>query len=95
MASMLNLDEIVEKALKALTGVMSLNWGFVMLVDERERQFQVHSVKSADSRNRTSQAGSDPTQYCRMVKCLQGWDPAPGGLRQAGWHCHHTDGLQG
>jgi len=43
MASMLNLDEIVEKALKALTGVMSLNWGFVMLVDERERQFQVHS----------------------------------------------------
>jgi two-component system NtrC family sensor kinase len=43
MASMLNLDEIVEKALEALTGAMSLNWGFVMLVDEREGQFQVHS----------------------------------------------------
>jgi len=43
MASMLNLDEIVEKALRALTGVMSLSWGFVMLVDEKGRQFQVHS----------------------------------------------------
>jgi two-component system NtrC family sensor kinase len=43
MASMLNLNEIVEKVLEALTGVMFLDGGFVMLVDEREGQFKVHS----------------------------------------------------
>jgi signal transduction histidine kinase len=43
MASMLNLDEIVEKVLRTLTGVMYLNGGFVMLLDERERRLKVHS----------------------------------------------------
>jgi two-component system NtrC family sensor kinase len=43
MASMLNLDEIMEKALSGLTDVMYLDWGFVMLPDDRARQFQVHS----------------------------------------------------
>lgn len=43
MASMLDLDEIVEKALGTITGAMSLSWGFVMLFDERKRRFQVHS----------------------------------------------------
>jgi len=43
MASMLNLDEIMGKTVRALTEIMSLDWGVVMLMDEREGQFQVHS----------------------------------------------------
>ena len=43
LASMLNLDEIIEKALGAITGVMSLDSGFVMLMDESGRQLNVHS----------------------------------------------------
>jgi two-component system NtrC family sensor kinase len=43
MASMLNLDEIMEKILKALTEVMYLDWGYVMLTGEKKDEFQVHS----------------------------------------------------
>ncbi|NVL89407.1 MAG: GAF domain-containing protein [Desulfobacterales bacterium] len=43
MASMLNLDEIMEKALRALTEVMYLDWGYVMLVDESRGVFHVYS----------------------------------------------------
>jgi two-component system NtrC family sensor kinase len=43
MASMLNLDEIMEKILRALTEVMYLDWGYVMLGGEKVDAFQVHS----------------------------------------------------
>ena len=47
MASMLNLDEIMEKTLRALTGVMHLAWGYVMLMAKGDEQFQVHRQMGA------------------------------------------------
>lgn len=49
MASMLNLDEIMEKTLRALTEVMYLDWGYVMLVDESRGVFHVYSQMGASS----------------------------------------------
>lgn len=42
MASMLNLDEIMEKTLRTLTGVMHLAWSYVMLMAKGDKQFEVH-----------------------------------------------------
>jgi two-component system NtrC family sensor kinase len=50
LASMLNLDEIIEKALGAVTGIMCLDAGFVMLMDESGRQLNVHSQTGRDFR---------------------------------------------
>jgi two-component system NtrC family sensor kinase len=47
MASMLNLDEILEKTLRALTEVMYLAWGYVMLMGKGGNQFQVHRQMGA------------------------------------------------
>jgi two-component system NtrC family sensor kinase len=43
MASILNIDEVMGKVLRALTGVMYLDWGYVMLAGEKVEAFQVHS----------------------------------------------------
>ena len=47
MASMLNLDEIMEKTLSALTGVMHLTWGYVMLMGKGDKHFQVYRQMGA------------------------------------------------
>ena len=47
MASMLNLDEIMEKTLRALTEVMHLAWGYVMLMAKGGEQFQIHRQMGA------------------------------------------------
>ncbi len=43
MASMLNLDEIMDKTLSTLTDTMHLDWGYVMLVDDVGDEFRVCS----------------------------------------------------
>ncbi|UCD88172.1 MAG: GAF domain-containing protein, partial [Desulfobacterales bacterium] len=43
MSSMLKLDEFMGKILRALTEVMYLDWGYVMLVGEKGDAFQLHS----------------------------------------------------
>ena len=47
MASMLNLDEIMEKTLRTLTGVMHLAWGYVMLMAKENKQFEIHRQMGA------------------------------------------------
>ncbi len=47
MASMLNLDEIMDKTLWTLTGAMYLDWGYVMLMDDLGDRFQVHRQMGA------------------------------------------------
>lgn len=47
MASMLRLEEIMEKTLRTLTEVMYLDQGYVMLVAESGEQFQVYSRMGA------------------------------------------------
>ncbi len=42
MASMLNLEEIMEKTLRGLTEVMRLEWSYVMLMDGGAHRFRVH-----------------------------------------------------
>jgi len=49
MASMLNLEEIMEKTLRTLTEVMYLARGYVMLVAESGEEFQVYSQMGAPS----------------------------------------------
>ncbi len=51
LASVLRLDEIVEKVLEALTDVMHLDWGYVMLPEQHTDRFQVHSHMGAGSRS--------------------------------------------
>ncbi|MGD8513143.1 MAG: GAF domain-containing protein, partial [Deltaproteobacteria bacterium] len=43
MASMLNLDEIMDKTLRTLTQAMYLDWGYVMLADDIGDAFRVRS----------------------------------------------------
>ena len=43
MASMLNLDEIMDKTLRTLTDAMHLDWGYVMLMDDLADRFRVRS----------------------------------------------------
>lgn len=43
MASMLNLDEIMDKTLRTLTQAMYLDWGYVMLADDIGDEFRVRS----------------------------------------------------
>jgi two-component system NtrC family sensor kinase len=50
MASMLNLDEIMGKILRALTEVMYLDSGYLMLVDEKSNEFKVHSQMGTGSK---------------------------------------------
>ena len=50
MASMLNLDEIMEKILRALTEVMYLDSGYLMIVDEKSNDFKVHSQMGTGSK---------------------------------------------
>jgi two-component system NtrC family sensor kinase len=52
MASMLNLDEIMEKILRALTEVMYVDWGYVMLEGEKADEFHVYSQMGARSNAR-------------------------------------------
>ena len=47
MASMLNLDEIMEKTLRTLTGVMHLAWGYVMLMAKEDKHFEIHRQMGA------------------------------------------------
>jgi two-component system NtrC family sensor kinase len=47
MASMLNLDEIMDKTLRTLTQAMYLDWGYVMLADDIGDQFRVRSQMGA------------------------------------------------
>jgi len=47
MASMLNLDEIMDKTLWTLTEAMYLDWGYVMLMDDLGDQLQVHRQMGA------------------------------------------------
>ena len=47
MASMLNLEEIMDKTLWTLTEAMHLDWGYVMLMGKGGEQFQVHRQKGA------------------------------------------------
>ncbi len=49
MASMLNLDEIMEKTLGTLTEAMYLDWGYVMLMDDVGRKFSVRSQMGTQS----------------------------------------------
>jgi len=49
MTSMLNLDEIMEKILRALTEVMYVDWGYVMLVGEKPDKFHVYSQMGSRS----------------------------------------------
>ncbi len=43
MASMLNLNEIMDKTLRTLTDAMFLDWSYIMLVDEAGGHFQARS----------------------------------------------------
>jgi|GEM_PF-114183 len=43
MASMLNLNEIMDKTLRTLTQAMYLDWGYVMLADDIGDEFRVRS----------------------------------------------------
>ncbi|MDY6838923.1 MAG: ATP-binding protein [Thermodesulfobacteriota bacterium] len=47
LASMLNLDEIMEKTLTTLTEAMYVDWGCVMLMDDTKARFQIQSQKGA------------------------------------------------
>jgi two-component system NtrC family sensor kinase len=53
MASMLNLDEIMGKILRALTEVMYLDGGYVMLVGEKGDAFQLHSQMGMRSKTKS------------------------------------------
>ena len=49
MASMLNLDEIMDRTLRTLTEVMYLDWGYVMLNDDTQNRFRVRSQMGMQS----------------------------------------------
>jgi two-component system NtrC family sensor kinase len=49
MASMLNLDEIMDKTLTTLTQAMYVDWGYVMLMDDAGDRFLVRSQRGTPS----------------------------------------------
>ena len=60
MASMLNLDEIMDKTLSTLTDAMHLDWGYVMLMDDVGDEFRVRSQMGTISKESLSLTASSP-----------------------------------
>ena len=60
MASMLNLDEIMDKTLRTLTDAMCLDWAYVMLKDDAGQKFDICSQMGSLSNEALSIRASSP-----------------------------------
>ncbi|MCK4728327.1 MAG: GAF domain-containing protein [Desulfobacterales bacterium] len=60
MASMLNLDEIMDKTLRTLTDAMCLDWAYVMLKDDAGQKFVICSQMGSLSNEALSIRASSP-----------------------------------
>ncbi|NVM22374.1 MAG: GAF domain-containing protein [Desulfobacterales bacterium] len=68
MASMLNLDEIMDKTLSTLTDTMYVGWVYVMLMDEEGRQFQLHSQEGARSSTKGASISKSSPLICEIAR---------------------------
>jgi two-component system NtrC family sensor kinase len=92
LASMLNLDDIMEETLTTLTEAMYVDWGYVMLRDEANGAFEVHSRKGTLSHVRDLSIGEARPLIVELARKKR--EASRYSLEQWSQHCDNPAGLR-